>query len=313
MSAIAAMYHYVRPARPTPPAGIRPLSLDAFEQQLDWLQTHYRPLAPDAFATEVRDGWNEPLPPALLTFDDGTRDHLDVAAPVLERRGLRGVFFVLAGPSRDGAMPLTHALHWALGDEDRLWDALVSTVGETALGDPAEARRIYHYEPDRRARIKYAVNFALDEDRARAVVAACLDSAGVNECDLAEEWFLSEADVKTLRDRGHVVGVHGVSHRGLPVLGAEAMSREIADCADWLTDLLDDRPTWFACPFGGSCASGADRQGLRQAVDAIGLRISVSTEKQTVHSRRTDLHDLPRYDAIDLPPIGEALSLRSAA
>jgi peptidoglycan/xylan/chitin deacetylase (PgdA/CDA1 family) len=60
----------------------------------------------------ARELWQRPLAPAdlvqapqdlsrrqgfLITFDDGTVDHFTIAAPVLERHGLRGVFFVSPG------------------------------------------------------------------------------------------------------------------------------------------------------------------------------------------------------------------------
>jgi peptidoglycan/xylan/chitin deacetylase (PgdA/CDA1 family) len=92
---------------------------------------HYTSLTPEAFARGVDEVLTdfEPLDPAavldwpqltvtnrprvLLTFDDGYRDLLTYALPVLEARGLRAVFFVctrLLGP-RD-ADPRADYLDW---------------------------------------------------------------------------------------------------------------------------------------------------------------------------------------------------------
>jgi peptidoglycan/xylan/chitin deacetylase (PgdA/CDA1 family) len=44
-----------------------------------------------------RSSWRGWPRSCLLTFDDGSRSHLQIAAPELARRGLPGVFFVVAG------------------------------------------------------------------------------------------------------------------------------------------------------------------------------------------------------------------------
>lgn len=45
----------------------------------------------------LREGrWAHPRPGIAVTFDDGLRDNYDVAAPILEKHGLRGWFFVPA-------------------------------------------------------------------------------------------------------------------------------------------------------------------------------------------------------------------------
>lgn len=60
------------------------------EHKLDLLQSSgFKPLAPlDLFANGSQTSGY------LLTFDDGTRDHYDVVFPLLDRRKLKGIFFV---------------------------------------------------------------------------------------------------------------------------------------------------------------------------------------------------------------------------
>ena len=65
-------------------------------RQLDWLTTHFDVIDfeefTQAFATSRA---RRSRPAALLTFDDGFASNYDVAAPLLEGFGLRGVFFVV--------------------------------------------------------------------------------------------------------------------------------------------------------------------------------------------------------------------------
>jgi peptidoglycan/xylan/chitin deacetylase (PgdA/CDA1 family) len=76
-----------------------PVSMEAqFGEQLDWASQHFTITSLEAFANL----WEAPSesmvnvkPPILFTFDDGRESNYNVAAPLLESFGGRGVFFVV--------------------------------------------------------------------------------------------------------------------------------------------------------------------------------------------------------------------------
>jgi peptidoglycan/xylan/chitin deacetylase (PgdA/CDA1 family) len=70
----------------------------AFTALLAWLERRFSLLDMAAFE-RLMNGHARGLdrPGVLLTFDDGFASHYDVAAPLLEQRGTRGVFFVVPG------------------------------------------------------------------------------------------------------------------------------------------------------------------------------------------------------------------------
>ncbi|MGV9308920.1 polysaccharide deacetylase family protein [Nonomuraea sp. NPDC003727] len=91
---------------------------------------HYTSVTPQAFAHALEtllDEYGRPLDPGalsdlralpaeprfLITFDDGHRDTLEYALPILDRFGVKAVFFVITGPA--GAEPYYHhgLLSWA--------------------------------------------------------------------------------------------------------------------------------------------------------------------------------------------------------
>lgn len=309
---LIVMYHYVRPDRSNIPTGIRPLLVSEFEAQLDWLLERYDIVRPDEFmrAIELSNRCkHEPLskPPCLLTFDDGTRDHAEVVAPILARRGLGGLFFVLSWPAELRKMPLTHAVHWLLGlDEREVWHSFQRHArdrlsGEQALGDPIDAARIYHYESQIRGRIKYAANMALPAEEAERVIQSAVIAAGRTMGDLAEEWFVSASDIRDMHSAGMTIASHGCSHRSIQTLGVAGMCAEIRHASDYITGLTGCRPAWFAPPFGASGASAQSIDAMRKTMKESGILASVSTEKRYVF-RGDDAYALPRLDAIDLPP-----------
>lgn len=301
------MYHYVRPDGEDSPGGIRPLRVSEFEAQLDWLQARYRIVGPARFLDWVGGRTQGRQPPCLLTFDDGTRDHAEVATPILARRGLEAVFFVLTWPVEQGRMPLTHAVHWLLGRSEQEILAALDDLARKhrgivkALEDGSEATRIYHYETPLRARIKYAANMALPARSVERVIREAARAAGTDLRVLARQWFVSADQIVQMDQAGMTIGLHGCSHRSLQVLGGSGVRREIAHASGYLGRLLGKRPTWWACPFGGSGATAAAVDAMRQAMDAAGIEGAVSTVKARV-KRGTDTRSLPRLDCIDLPP-----------
>jgi peptidoglycan/xylan/chitin deacetylase (PgdA/CDA1 family) len=87
------MYHRIGhfPERDAVPAQV-------LDRQIGWLQARgYRFVRLSEVLAHREQG--APLPPraVLLTFDDGTVDHLEVALPLLRRRGVPAVFFVTPG------------------------------------------------------------------------------------------------------------------------------------------------------------------------------------------------------------------------
>jgi peptidoglycan/xylan/chitin deacetylase (PgdA/CDA1 family) len=89
--------------------GTPPRHAAALRQRLAWLADRFDLVDFETFKRR----WHEPTcpasgrPAALLTFDDGLASQFDVAAPLLEELGTRGVFFVvpefsmLAGDAAD--------------------------------------------------------------------------------------------------------------------------------------------------------------------------------------------------------------------
>ncbi len=77
---------------------VQPDEAEMFERQIQWYSKHFvnvgRQELEDLLAGRAR-GWKRPG--ILLTFDDGTRTHFDTVAPILEKYGFTGWFFVPSG------------------------------------------------------------------------------------------------------------------------------------------------------------------------------------------------------------------------
>src|SRR5262245_22218492 len=97
-------YHKVNDRQPNPIT----VPTATFARQMKLLaELGYEPVSLDAVVDHYVAGAPLPRRAVLITFDDGYRDNLENAAPILERHGYPAVIFVPAGFLDDGR-PLPH-------------------------------------------------------------------------------------------------------------------------------------------------------------------------------------------------------------
>jgi peptidoglycan/xylan/chitin deacetylase (PgdA/CDA1 family) len=97
------MYHRIL-ADDEGDAGIEPgmfVRASTFAMHLDWLQSRYAIVTlGDALTAASR---SDQRPKVVLTFDDGWRDNLEVAWPILDREGVRATIFLVSEWCSTGA------------------------------------------------------------------------------------------------------------------------------------------------------------------------------------------------------------------
>ena len=94
------MYHRVAEPRASLPAITRRLTVDPrdFAAQMRWLKTSgYHTITQRQLYAALERGATLPARPVLVTFDDGYRNVLSNAAPVLRRLGLTATAYVITG------------------------------------------------------------------------------------------------------------------------------------------------------------------------------------------------------------------------
>ena len=336
-SVLAVMYHYLRPRGEACPSGIRPMWVDEFEEQLDWLAERFEILDGARFGAMLKGEYRPRRPGCVLTFDDGTKDHATVATPILARRGLAGFFFLLTGPWLDRRLPAAHRVHVLLSRvaPEKLWKDLVEVarghavsqqVGSALrtgagaavrgadptgafLGEESEARRIYHYEDDvNRMRIKYAINFALPEALADRIAGELLARHVGDEGKLADEWFVTREEARRMAGAGMVLGTHGRNHLAIGRLSPEAAEAKIRQCHGTLSGVLPEPPRWYAYPFGGTGAQEATLRradGVLKELGYAGVFIYDGGQSPWLNVDGKGFTRINRLDCIRLPPRGK--------
>lgn len=295
----AVMYHYVRPDQPDLPF-FRYLHLEDFRRQLDWIAETFGFVTRDDFETALEA--REPVPGALLTFDDGIADHYVHVFPELERRGLWGVFYVPTGIYARRALLDVHRIHLLIGRHGGLkaLEALKGIIDDHMLVDRDNAAfraNTYRFQDNDEAttEVKRILNYYISYEHRASVLTEVLAELNGHRGNGFDGFYLTLDQMREMAAAGMVIGSHSVSHPVFSKLDVDAQWREIDGSFGFLEETLSAPVTTFCYPYGGFHNFTDDTQRLlRQR----GCRYAFNVEPRDIEAR--DLRDapmaLPRYD-----------------
>jgi peptidoglycan/xylan/chitin deacetylase (PgdA/CDA1 family) len=193
-----------------------------------------------------------------LTFDDGYRDNLTRALPLLEQHGARATFYLTAGWIERRIVPWWDAVAHALEHTRR-------TVFDGFAGDPAPLPLATRQDRVR-ALDRLAPRFRVAPEERQARVEELRERLAVDAtpaCELAT-WDEARALVGTDME----IGAHTMNHPHLTTLPPAEQEREMADSVDLIAARLGVRPRGLAYPGGDHDArtiDAAGRAGLAHA------------------------------------------------
>jgi peptidoglycan/xylan/chitin deacetylase (PgdA/CDA1 family) len=178
-------------------------SVKEFEDDLEVLLRFFRPLSLEDFLAH-RNG-KSPLPPksVLLTFDDGLSECYNIIAPILNSKGIPGVFFLCSAFVDNQEMGYDH--------KKTLLINIIREKGLTAVQD-RELKSLFEnlgiLESESLAAlasVNYQTKRILDE------VAGRLDIDFIEYLKAAKP-YVTSAQVAEMLRMGHAIGAHSIDH-----------------------------------------------------------------------------------------------------
>ncbi|WP_442754058.1 polysaccharide deacetylase family protein [Methylocystis sp. JAN1] len=282
------MFHRVRPDPReafAPNAGLE-VTPGFLDQLLIHLRTQgYDIISLDAALDFLRKGKAPPKPLVVLTFDDGYRDLVEHALPILERHAAPFTAYVTAGFADRRAR-----LWWIEMEEAirRLGRVDVTVSGTRIARDCATAAEKSAAFAD----IYWSIRDG-GEEQLLDVVATLAAQAGVDARALAAEACLGWAEIAGLA--GHelaTIGAHSVAHPRLAKLDAAAARREMAESRDRIARKTGVTPRHFCYPVGDPTSAG--RREFALAAE-LGFESAVTTRPGMIFPEHRDhFHALPR-------------------
>lgn len=299
------MYHYVRPLEDTAYPRIRGLTTTGFDRQLDWLQAHTQLVSMDEFLLMLEAGEAPDRPTALLTFDDGLRDHVHFVVPRLIDRGIRGAFYVPSSPVLDHRLLDVQRIHFILASVP---DAEVPRLLQRCMPyarDHLTAERWSELRQEVKASrfdtedvilLKRLLQRELPRDARRELTAELFRTyVSADEASFAAELYLSMSDLREMQDAGMHIGSHADSHEWLTNLGPDAQERELVRSLELLRSIgAHDRWT-LAYPYG------AFNEHTLDVASGLGCAAAFTTTVGPAPMHLDRRLQMPRYDTNDFP------------
>jgi peptidoglycan/xylan/chitin deacetylase (PgdA/CDA1 family) len=273
------------------------VTAEEFDGQLSALAAHFTPLALGEAVDRLHRG-SLPKRAVCVTFDDGYKDNLTTALPILQRYRIPATFFIATAYLSGGRMwndTVVEAVRAARGEE---LDLEPIGLGRVRLGDPASRRAAIE-------RILRGVKHRPPAAREEAV-RHVMEQVDV---PLPDDLMLTHAQLLTLRRSGMEIGGHTARHPILANMPLAAARDEIVEGRERLVELLREPVTLFAYP------NGKPRQDYGpehvDMVKSAGFLAAVSTA-YGVAAKGSDRYQLPRQNPWDRNPLSFSLRLASS-
>ena len=304
----AIMYHYVRPDDPSFPH-FRHLTVEAFEQQLDYFAGNHRLISREEFLQAVRTA-TPILNGIVLTFDDGLKDHFEYVLPALARRGLFGIFYVAAYPLLTGRILDVHRAHLLLGrfGGKAIWEALLQKVSNEMLSHAQVhefRQRTYRTQSndDYTNQVKRTLNYYIDYRFRPKIMDALMGEFLPDEAQIASAFYLSKSQISEMHAAGMVLGSHTVNHPCMSKLAVGEQQKEIEESFAFLAGILGQTgPKTFCYPYGGFHSFTAETERLLENAGCL-FSFNVEHRDITAADLKTRRQALPRYECNLFPPI----------
>jgi peptidoglycan/xylan/chitin deacetylase (PgdA/CDA1 family) len=255
------------------------LDFDRFRSLLDEIERHGAIAPPEAIFAWAPDASAKGAvraPAVILTFDDGYADVLEVAAPELERRGLRAILCATTGivSGRLRGFPVDRwyaTVHAAARRTGRL-EGLPGEAWSFDL-DRAEDRARFIDGPEKQAFVRASIA------EQHTLLARLREALGVDSAPPVPR-ALDLADLARLAAMGWRIGSHGDTHALLPRLAEHDAADELARSRAFFPEHGLPAPTILAYPDGASCPR---TEALARAAGytvglALGSRLATATE-----------------------------------
>lgn len=230
---INMMYHFVGCDE-----RLKSISLNEFRKQLDYLQENYKA---DEFVT---------------TFDHGTIDHIEIVAPELEKRGIRGLFFILTMIPEEYRIPTIDKQRF-IEKEHRhqlakmICDELFIPYHPKDASNYLEEFPFYSLEE---RYLRYLRDHSIPTKVYDSLIGKLFHNIFSDEKEFALNEYLNWHHIYQLHKRGHIIGSHSHYHYG----DGEDYTRSLR----LIESVINEKPHYISYPNGNKRIDDKDLEKL---------------------------------------------------
>ncbi|CAN5779084.1 polysaccharide deacetylase family protein [soil metagenome] len=262
-----------------------PMDVALFEKCIHYISRHYEVITIEQLPA-LKDEFRKHRY-ATISFDDGYKDNLQYALPVLNKYGIKASFYVATDCIDKNTPTWTHSVEYLFQHTQKKcpeldFDFISNAFIVKELNSKSEriefARRLIPY-------LKTINNHQ------RLMI---IDRVIERFSDVTiPEFMMSWADLKQLSLEGHYIGSHSVSHPMLDKIPDEnEILAELLNSGNAIKKNIGYFPTTIAYPIGSYNAD------IIRLCKACGYKIGLATKQDIYNPERDTIFEVPR---IELP------------
>ncbi|MCX5772247.1 MAG: polysaccharide deacetylase family protein [Candidatus Hydrogenedentes bacterium] len=239
---VGVLYHCISDELVIHAAGIMPVkTVRQFESDLDSLQRHFNLVSYNEVVAHRQGGKRLPPRAVLLTVDDGFSNAYTVVRPILKRRGVPAIFFVITETLDNRMMADTHRkalCNYRMAVGRRGIEDIMSLFNQQVPESPRDLEGFREW-----------FNMTTGQGRCLDILCAILETDV--EAYLSDHRpYMTRDEVRTMSAEGFTMGAHSKTHRELWLLGeGEELDLEISESCGDVCRLTGKSAAPFSFPY----------------------------------------------------------------
>jgi len=299
----AINYHYIRQSFNYPYSGIHGITPKQFEAQLKTLSGYTKFIPQLALKKMIQEKNELTQKVSMITFDDGLKEQYVSALPVLDKLNIPAVFYVNTRTIVEPIVLNVHKIHI-------LRSRISPEIFKNKLKEFIEERKLdvdfsvalikgeqhYKYDKGEAARVKYILNFLLDQSRQDDFIDLMFETMiEESEAEISAKLYMDKSEVKSLANKGYL-GSHTHDHNPVGLLNEDEKVFQISESKKILEKITGQEIYSLSYPYG----SKASCENLAPMLENLGYSFALTMER-ALNEDISNPYYLSRFDNNDMP------------
>lgn len=257
-----------------------------FEKVIKYLSQRYEIVHLSKLIRYLQTGKAIPSNWIVLTFDDGYKDNLNTALPILRQYNAMATFYITLDVLKRKKVFFYDSIQLILDNTPlKQIDIRIDGIRYSfTLSD-------YEQKIDAALRIVLAIRNKIQDEQEKIVLklSKICSKEDFNPQELSS-YYLEENDVIELHKYGMEIGSHSLSHPDLTILKLKELQKELFESKKQLENIIGENITAFSYPYG---KQNTYNEFIKTNIKMAGYSSAVSTRFGVV-TKDTNQYELPR-------------------
>jgi peptidoglycan/xylan/chitin deacetylase (PgdA/CDA1 family) len=266
-----------------------PMDVNLFNKCIEYISNKYQVVLFEeiAFSDELINAKNKY---ATIMFDDGYKDNIEYAAPILQKHNVKASFYVVTDSINNNVLTWTHILEYIF----QFTDVINIELDFDFLPKEFKVIKLNSIED----RIKFINKFkpfikTIPHENRQLILSQIFRS--FKDVDLPRI-MMSWEDLRQLKRCGHYIGSHTVTHSMLGTMSdKKEIRKELEDSRVDIRNNLGHFPMTISYPVGSF------NKTTKEISKEVGYKIGLAVKQNVFNPKKEDLFEVPRIELYNEP------------